>query len=313
MGDVFSFNIAGYVSRLNEIMKTLHDQGIFILDDIHEYPTIIQHPHRYPVRGDYARYTKNVIVELARECLYSCFQYADKVDPNYAFVDLLGSCQQEVVDWFLTLPMVDSLMVELACAARGMFKSSDIHRAVMSVVNGDNIVMLLGRDYRITMFEDSQARELKRGSWTKDIRGLVAFLQNHFAQPAGNLPPLASVISIETIINIGLATQIPYIRINKRESVEMVLSTVGMSIGSVGALLTHLLTTSGIIGAIRSWLNPSITYNFSLSNRGRITLEPATDVSATDRRFFELEEVVNQGGYLPRDDREFYERELRRR
>lgn len=313
MNDILSFDVRPYIQKFTAFLHDCRQNDIQVLDNIYEFPKIKKHPRRYPIPEQFSYYASELMMSFALEALSSPFVYTNPVDQRPVIAKLFNSFSQEVSDWFYCNPVIDEIMLDMALSATDMVRSTDVYRSITTLIDGTNAVLVMGEDYRIVEYEEIKAREIAKNGWTKQLGGLANYLHRTFSRPAGNLPPLTSVITVSQMIHLGLTACFKNIAMDDRLYINQLLNSVGQNVDSIGNIIKPLLMSTGLVAEIANVVSDGGTYTFEMSNKGRVTIEPSTSSTAIDKRFYELNEVVESGGYLPRSDREFYENELKRR
>lgn len=313
MNDIISFDVRPYAIMLTDLLRKYKQNDIQVLDDVHEFPKITRHPQRYPIPDGFEQHVLELVHSIANEAICSRFVYTQAPDQHQHIAKLFNSSREEVFDWFFSNQYIDGILLDLTISVTSMIKAGYAHRAMATMTNGFNFVVFIGEDYRIVKYEEERARELTQGGWAKQISGLANYLATTFSQPIENLPPLTSILTVSQIIHIGLSARFPNIALDNRMYLNTLLNSVGQTVDSIASMITPLLFSTGIMGEVGDVVFNGAVYTFKMDSRGMAIIEPSSATNAIDKRFYELSDIVNSGGYLPRNDREFYEAELRRR
>lgn len=313
MTDARAIDFSCYIKQLNNFFEMSILAGAQILDDIDEFPTVKPVREHFPIRPDYMKYTRNTVIALIEEAMSSAFVFSSKRDASPELSELLRTTDTRVFDWFFQQDYIDNIICDISNKVYRMIKGADVHRSYMFLISENNLVLVMGEDYRITMYNDRMAVEQEGAAWSKNLSALCGYMYDQLSMTDGSYVPLTQVLTIGQIIHVIIATNVTNVTMNNRLYLNRLLNTIGETVDSVGFKLRTILQSTGILSEIRGALNSTTIYDFSLSNVGRASITPSVSVSARERRFRELEEIVDTGGYLPKEDREFYEKELRYR
>ena len=339
MNDTIVLNLDDYARRLNQFFTVCRDADIQFMDDISRYPQVKPAQHKRIAIPEYSRDTIYQIVtawcieaittHLAQRPVNDTTNtivklVTQQINPNLLqptpyvehYVQHLWTVQ-DMIDWLYTCEAVDSIIVDIQNISLKFFGGKNAYRQVVCYPHGNNLYVILGDDYRVVEYEEARLSE--DSDWTKNIKTLYRYLHQVFSQPqpisqTTMLPPLIPMLTVEQLIRIGLNANFANIELKDRKSLNMLLSTIGQTVTSLGAILKNVLTPVDLQLDIRHHIRPEYNYIFTLSNDGygSIVKKEATQ-NELDRLITSTESFLEDGGYLPRAERLLYEAAKRRR